>query len=274
MQRAAGDRDQVVPVPFSSLHARISTPDSSVACATGRMDQFDCVLVRSMPPGTLEQVIFRMNALAALSESGMPVVNSPRALEISIDKYLALTRLQQAGMVVPRTVVCQGYDQAMAAFEALGRDVVIKPLFGGEGRGLMRVSDQGMAHRALRCIEQMEGVFYLQETIEHEGHDLRIFSIGEKCHAIRRQNDEDWRTNVSQGGRSHPHPMSPHLEELAQRASRAVGTGIAALDLLPSKEGTLYALEINAVPGWRSLARALDVDVAGEVLAYLREQVG
>ena len=86
------------------------------------LDKFNCVLVRSMPPGTLEQVIFRMNALGNLARAGTFVLNAPSSLEIAIDKYLALTVLQRAGLTVPRTVVCQTYDQAMLAFCRLGGD--------------------------------------------------------------------------------------------------------------------------------------------------------
>src|SRR4051812_16033332 len=85
---------------------------------------FDAVIVRTMPPGSLEQVVFRMDLLHRLEARGVRVLNPARALEICIDKYLALCRLEAAGLPVPATVTCQTADDAMSAFEQLGGDVV------------------------------------------------------------------------------------------------------------------------------------------------------
>src|SRR5947208_1224253 len=71
------------------------------------LDDFDAVVVRTMPPGSLEQVVFRMDRLHALAARGFPVLNPPRALEVCVDKYLALVRLAAAGLRVPETIVCQ-----------------------------------------------------------------------------------------------------------------------------------------------------------------------
>src|SRR5205823_10360006 len=91
---------------------------------------------------------------------------------------------------------------ALSAFEALGGDVVVKPLFGSEGRGLLRVSDPELARRAFLTLERLGAVLYLQRYIRHPGHDLRAFVLGGRVlGAIRRVAREgDWRTNVAVGG--------------------------------------------------------------------------
>ena len=88
-----------------------------------------------MPPGSLEQVVFRMDALHRLAAAGVPVLNPPRAVEAAVDKYLTLALLAAAGLPVPSTWTGQSAAEALAAFEELGGDVVVKPLFGSEGRG-------------------------------------------------------------------------------------------------------------------------------------------
>src|SRR5690349_3139183 len=93
------------------------------------------VLVRMMPPGSLEQVVFRMDALHRLSALGVKVLNPPRAVEVAVDKYLALAQLDAAGLPVPPTWTGESAEAALTAFEELGGDVVVKPLFGSEGRG-------------------------------------------------------------------------------------------------------------------------------------------
>src|SRR6478672_5988464 len=109
------------------------------------VSDFDAVIVRTMPPGSLEQVVFRMDLLHALEARGIPILNPPRALEVCVDKYLALVRLQAVGLRVPETIVCQHADAALEAFDQLGHDVVVKPLFGSEGRGMVRVTDPELA---------------------------------------------------------------------------------------------------------------------------------
>ena len=94
-----------------------------------------------MPPGSLEQVVFRMDLLARLEAAGTWSFNPARAIEAAVDKYLTTARLAAAGLPVPRTGVCQTVEDALAGFDALGGDVVLKPLFGGEGRGIARLAD-------------------------------------------------------------------------------------------------------------------------------------
>src|SRR5439155_5366484 len=130
---------------------------------------------------------------------GQVVVNAPAALEASIDKYLASARLHAAGLPVPPTRVCQDAESALEAFNALGGDVVVKPLFGSEGRGMVRLTDAELAWRTFRTLERMQSVLYLQRFIAHPGWDLRAFILdGRVIAAMRRYSNGDWRTNVAQ----------------------------------------------------------------------------
>ena len=213
----------------------------------------DAVIVRTMPHGSLEQVVFRMDVLHWLQGRGVRVLNPPRALEVCVDKYLAGVRLERAGLPVPATLVCQDADSAMEAFGQLGGDVVVKPLFGAEGRGMVRISDPDLAWRCFRTLESLASVLYVQNFIPHPGWDLRVFVLnGRVLCAMRRYAKNTWRTNVAQGGR--PEAVSPSAEEerLALAACAAVGAVVAGVDLLPRPEGGYYVLEVNAVPGWRA----------------------
>src|SRR5208282_4013981 len=147
----------------------------------------DGVVVRTMPPGSLEQVVFRMDVLHRLQAGGVPVLNPPLALETCVDKYLASARLAAAGLPVPPTAVCQDADTALQAFADLGGDVIVKPLFGSEGRGMVRVSDPDLAWRTFRTLERLQLVLYLQRFIAHPGWDLRAFAIGGRVRASMRR---------------------------------------------------------------------------------------
>lgn len=267
---AAGQNHTVTQVAFSQIAAEIGgTQNSRIFSGEHELTEFDAVLVRTMPPGSLEQVVFRMDCLARLEAQGICVINPARAVEAAVDKYLTSAKLQSAGLLTPRTITCQTPDDAMAAFETLGGDVVVKPLFGSEGRGITRLNDAALALRAFKMLTQLGAVLYVQEFIEHEGCDLRLLVIGDEILAMKRRNPLDWRTNVSRGAKTEQLELTPELADLAHRAADSVGASLAGVDVLPSKDGRLYVLEVNAVPGWKALARTLEVDVAAKVLEFV-----
>jgi ribosomal protein S6--L-glutamate ligase len=260
-------------VPFPRVVGRVGDGPSRVEAGGIVLDHVDGVLVRMMPPGTLEQVVFRMDALHRLEALGVPVLNPPRAVEAAVDKYLALARLEAEGLAVPPSWVGETASGALSAFEALGGDVVIKPLFGSEGRGLVRASDRELARRAFQTLERLGAVLYVQRAVRHPGHDLRAFVLGDRVlGAIRRHAPPgDWRTNIAVGGRAEPVRLDPVAERLALRAARAVGATMAGVDLLHDLDrDRLVVLEVNAVPGWRALGEATGIDVAAEILEVLR----
>lgn len=272
LQRAAGNAHTVEPLPFTRIHASLEPDEAgnAVSSAEVPLADFDAMLVRTMPPGSLEQVVFRMDALQRMEAQGMPVFNSSRSIETAVDKYLTLARLRAAGFDIPRTHVSQTFEEAMEGFSKLGGDVVLKPLFGSEGRGISRIHDPAIAERTFKLLIQLGAIIYQQEFIEHEGHDLRLLVLGENVFGMKRSNPLDWRTNVSLGARAEPLEVTPRLAELAIRAANCVDAVMAGVDLLPARDGRLLALEVNAVPGWRALSRTLDVDIAAEILRLIR----
>ncbi len=269
LRRAGGTRATIEPLPFSALRSVVTAEGIDVLAGETSLRQFDAVLVRTMLPASLEQVVFRMDALAALAQGGTPVINPPKAIEGAVDKYLTTCRLQQAGLLTPQTYVCQRADEAMAAFASLGGDVVLKPIFGGEGRGITRLTDEALALRAFKLLEHLGAVFYLQEFIAHEGYDIRVLIVGDQVSSMRRRNPLDWRTNVARGGKAEVHDLLPHELQMALTASEAVGTLVAGVDLLPGRDGRLYAIEVNAVPGWQALSRATSLDISRQLLAWI-----
>ena len=277
LSRAAQTRGhQVQAVAFSEVRAEVGAKtrgdeeflEGRAGMATS-LDAFDAVLVRTMPPGSLEQVVFRMDVLGQWQAQGGLVLNSPRAIEIAVDKFLTTSLLARAGIPTPPTIVCQTVEQAMPAFDDLGGDVVLKPLFGGEGRGITRISDEALMLRAAKMLAELGAVMYVQTYVPHRGCDRRILLIGDKAFAMQRCNPNDWRTNVSRGAVAQPWSPDARQVELARAAAGAVQAEIAGVDLLPDESGNLWVLEVNAVPGWKALARVTQQDIATEVVAHL-----
>jgi ribosomal protein S6--L-glutamate ligase len=230
----------------------------------------DALVVRTMPPGSLEQVVFRMDVLARLEAAGMIVLNAPKAIECAVDKFLTTSRLAAVGLPVPETVVCEQAGAALEAFERLGGDVVVKPVFGAEGRGIVRVSDPDLAFRTFRTLERIQAVLYVQRYVDHGGSDIRVLVFdGDILGAIRRFNPHDFRVNISRSGTAEPHEPTERERELARLAAEAAGTRFCGVDLLYDRDGGCYVIEVNAIPGWQAFSRVTGIDVAAEVVRRL-----
>jgi RimK family alpha-L-glutamate ligase len=268
LERAAAERGhRATVVPYEELVASVG-PKPGLRSRNAELDEVDIVLARIIPSGSLEQIIFRVDALHRLEDRGIPVVNSPRTIERTVDKFWTSSLLEQCGIPTPETVVCESADEAFAAFRLMG-DVIVKPLFGSMGLGMVRVNDEEMAFRVFRTIELIKGVFYLQRVIDHEGADIRAFVLGGRVLAAIERRAPGWKTNLSRGGTARSIPLPESSAMLAVRAAAAVGADYAGVDLLPGADGNTYVLEVNGIPGWKGLQQATGLDVAGRLVEHL-----
>jgi RimK family alpha-L-glutamate ligase len=218
------------------------------------LDELDLLLVRGLPRGTLEQVIFRVDALHVLAAHGVRCVNSPRALERTVDKSWAGAVLAGAGLPTPPTIVCERYEAAMGAFERLGGDVVIKPLFGAMGGGIVRVEDRDVAHRVFRALELERTVYYVQRTIAPAGRrDLRVLVVGNEIAGTMERVTDSWRANIGRGARPRAVALSEAERTLALTAVAALEADVAGVDLLVAPDGEIAVVEVNGIPGWQAL---------------------
>jgi RimK family alpha-L-glutamate ligase len=227
------------------------------------LDGCDAVIVRGIPRGSLEQVIFRVDALHALVERGVTCVNGPRAIERTIDKFLASALLARAGVPTPRTIACERPEDALEAFEELGGDVIVKPLFGSMGAGMTRVDDADVAYRVFHSLALERPVYYLQEALPHGGRDLRAFVVGGRVLAAVERAGPGWRKNLARGAHARATELSAEQERLCLEAAQALGVDYAGVDLLSD-----HVLELNGIPGWRGLQEATGADVAAALVAH------
>jgi RimK family alpha-L-glutamate ligase len=258
---------EVLAIPATRLRS-IVDGDAHVLGPDGdALDALDLLIVRGLPRGSLEQVIFRMDALHVLAEQGVRCVNHPRAIERTIDKSWAGAALSLAGVPTPPTVVCERYEDAMEAFGELGGDVVVKPLFGAMGNGIVRVEDRDVAHRVFRALELERTVYYVQQTVAAAGRrDLRVLVItGEVAGAMERVTDS-WRANIARGARPRAVTLSEDERGLALAAAAALEVDVAGVDLLVALDGTGVVLEVNGIPGWQALQSVCEEDLTARVV--------
>ena len=260
LKRACGTDHDIFSFRFEDLAASIDPNGANFNLNA------DAVIVRTMPGGTLQQIVFRMDLLARLERAGTVVVNSAKSIEAAVDKYLSLAKLDAAGISVPRTFVSQTVDNALLHFAELNGDVVVKPIFGSMGFGIVRIQTNADAKTHFEKLEESGEVIYQQEFITHAGFDVRLFVVGEKVFGMKRSNPVGWITNISQGGVGESFEASKQQRELAIGAARAVGAHIAGVDLMFDSTGKPIILEVNAVPGWEEIAKVLQVDFARLIL--------
>ena len=254
--------------PVTRMAGRI---DGGIAVRGGEiaLDACDVVVVRGIPRGSLEQVVFRVDVLHALDAAGVRAVNGAVAIERTVDKFLASALLAAADVPTPRTVACERAEDALAAFADLGSDVIVKPLFGSMGFGMARVEDPDVAARVFRALEIERAVYYLQETVPHDGVDVRALVVGERVIAAIERVGTGWRANLARGARPRAIGLEDDRAALCVRAAAALGCDYAGVDLLRGADGRDQVLEVNGIPGWRGVDDATGVDVAAALVGHL-----
>jgi RimK family alpha-L-glutamate ligase len=261
---------------FAPVTRMVGRIESGVRVRSRELALEDCdiVLVRGIPRGSLEQVVYRVDVLHALAAAGVRAVNSAVAIERTVDKFLASTLLARAGLPTPRTVACERPADAMEAFDELDGDVIVKPLFGSMGFGMVRVDDRDVAQRVFRALELERAVYYLQETLPHAGRDVRALVVGDRVVAAIERTGEGWRTNLARGSRASAVRLDAGQEGLCVPAAAALGADYAGVDLLRATDGRDYVVEVNGIPGWQGVERATGVDVAAALTAHLETVTG
>lgn len=230
-------------------------------------------IVRGIAGGSLEQVTKRLGILHALRELGVPVYNDARAIERSVDKSMTSFLLHRAGIATPPAWALESEAQArrlVMTETAAGRCLVLKPLFGSQGKGLQRVGLVDGAPVALPDLASYGRLAYLQRFVLQPegpgcpGFDWRVLVVGGRARAAMKRVSRHWVRNVAQGGRCLPAVLTPAIAAVAEAASAALGMDYAGVDLVPdaSAPSGAQVLEVNGVAAWRGLQSVTDFDIA------------
>jgi len=256
-----------IPVMLIDPHDVVVRIGGDVTFRGQSLSELDVLMFRGFSYCSGEQVFFRMDLLHALERLGVFVVNPASSIENASDKYYTSFLLERAGLPTPKTVVTENFDEAMRAFREMG-DVVVKPLFGSQGKGIVRVSDEDTAYRVFKALTLNNFVIYIQEFIPHKGRDIRAFVIGGRVVASIYRVAEGWKTNISQGGKPVACKLTSELEELSVKAAEVVGCHYAGVDLVEGKEGVMV-LEVNSTPTWEGLEAATRIPIADVLVDYI-----
>jgi len=206
---------------------------------------------------------------------GVPVVNSSAVAERCGDKYITSQILAKNGIPTPRVFMAFDEESALSAIEAMGYPCVLKPVVGSWGRLLAKVDNRHMAESLIEHKSSLgvnHQVFYIQEYINKPGRDIRAFVIGEECICAIYRSSENWITNTARGGVATNCPVTDEIAELCQRAARAVGGGLLALDLFETENG-MTINEINHTMEFRNSITTTGVNIPEKMVDFVLRSV-
>ncbi len=198
------------------------------------------------------------------------------ALVRSRDKLRSLQILARAGLGLPKTVFTNYSKDVSPVIDSVGGPpCVIKLLEGTQGLGVVLAETRSAAQSVLEAFNGLQARVIVQEYIkEAKGADIRAFVIGGNVvGAMKRQAQEgEFRSNLHRGGTSEVVELSDEEENAVIRAARAMGLGVAGVDLLQSARGPLI-LEVNSSPGLEGIENATGKNMAGAVVKYIERNV-
>ena len=229
-------------------------------------DSLDAVLARSLTHSR------NLYALRLLEAQGVRCVNTSAVVATCGDKVMTSVALAEAGVPQPALRIAFTPESALAAIEAMGYPVVLKPAVGSWGRLLAKVNDRDAAEALLEHKTTLgsyqHGIFYIQEYVDKRGRDLRAFVVGDECVAAIYRTSPHWITNTARGGAASNCPVTPQLAELAVRAARAVGGGVVALDVFET-DGGLVVNEVNDTMEFKNSVAPTGVDIPARIVDHV-----
>jgi ribosomal protein S6--L-glutamate ligase len=205
---------------------------------------------------------------------GVYTPSSSIAISRSRDKLRTLQLLARAGVGIPKTVFTRNTGDFDDLIDQVGEvPVIIKLARGTHGNGVVLAETKKAAKSVLQAFYVMDDDgtnILLQEFVkESAGTDIRVFVVGGKVIAsMKRQSlDDDFRSNLHQGGEGTPVKLTDEERKTALKAAKAMGLSVCGVDLMPSARGPLV-LEVNSSPGF-GIERVTSRDVAGPIIDYV-----
>lgn len=199
-----------------------------------------------------------------------------QALVRSRDKLRSLQVLSRAGLGLPKTVFTN-YSRNVKEIIAQvgGAPVIIKLLEGTQGLGVVLAETDNAAESVIEAFNGLQARVIVQEFIkEAGGADIRAFVVdGHVVGAMKRQGKEgEFRSNLHRGGSASVVELTDEEENVAIKAAKAMGLGVAGVDMLQSSRGPLI-LEVNSSPGLEGIEAATGKDIAKTIIRYIERNV-
>lgn len=230
---------------------------------------FDVILPRI--PGAYMEIGYTL--LKFLKKLGCKLPIEPEALLYTHNKFLTLIMLAKASLPLPDTYLSLKRAPLEMILENVKYPVVLKILHGCQGKGVMFADSKQSAVSIMDTIEAFHQPVFVEEYIKNPGEDIRALVVGNEVIASmkRKAKKGERRANISIGGKGEVYELSEEEKEIALKAAKALGMGIAGVDLLKEKGKKPFVIEVNVYPGFKGLEGATGKNVAKEIINYMKE---
>ena len=212
-----------------------------------------------------------------LENNDVRLFNSKRAVELCDNKIMMSQALAKAGIRIPKTYIApktfEGLGYIDRSFlkkveKEIGYPMVIKEAYGSFGEQVYLANDEKTANEIIDKIGHKD--FLMQEFIAaSRGKDIRINVVGDKTVvSMLRENKNDFRSNISNGGSGSLFEPEESYIELAIAATKALGLDFAGVDVMFGEDGPIIC-EVNSNPQFASTLKATGVNLADYIRDYI-----
>jgi RimK family alpha-L-glutamate ligase len=218
---------------------------------------------------TTEQLLKRIDVLKEMTKAQMCLINDPSSMLLARDKLASLIELNKAGIPIPETTVIEDPKEILPLVERWG-EVVIKPLMGSLGLGIVKVGDPDIAFRIAKSVLSINQPVYVQRYVRKPNRDIRVITVGDRVlGSIYRINSTNWKTNIARGATSQLLVPPKELEEIAIKAAKSLRLDYAGLDIVEDENLGYAVLEVNAAPLWKGFMAATNINPAKYIVQHL-----
>lgn len=260
---------EVMTIKFPECYVEIEQDRPAVRYRGEDLKGFDAIIPRIMPGMTTY-------GTAIIRQFEMMGVYTPAksiAISRSRDKLRSIQLLSKAGVGIPKTIFSRETSDVDDLLNHLGVPVIIKLASGTQGNGVVLAETRKVARSVVQAFYVNDTSFLIQEFIaESAGTDIRAFVVGNKVVAsMERQSlDDDFRSNIHQGGSGKAIKLTDEEKKVALRAAKAMGLAVCGVDLMRSSRGPLV-LEVNSTPGLEGIEEVTGRNVAGKIIEYIEQ---
>ena len=210
---------------------------------------------------------------ACLEFLDVPVINSFEVANNCGNKMITSLLLKKHNVPTPKTYFTFSSEAALENLEKIGYPVVIKPVVGSWGRGVMPLKDRDTADAIIEVRELNDGpldrIYYLQEMVNRPPRDIRVIVIGDQVvAAMYRISSGSFKTNIAVGGEPVACEITKELEDVCMKAAKAVGGGILGVDVMEDKKRGLVVHEVNNTVEFKGLAKVVKKDIPKEMIDF------
>jgi [lysine-biosynthesis-protein LysW]--L-2-aminoadipate ligase len=203
----------------------------------------------------------------------VPVINSFEVANNCGNKMITSLLLKKHNVPTPKTYFSFSSDAALENLEKTGYPMVIKPVVGSWGRGVMPLKDRDTADAIIEVRELSDGpldrIYYLQEMVNRPPRDIRVIVVGDQVvAAMYRTSSGSFKTNIALGAEPVVCEITKELEDVCMRAAKAVGGGILGIDLMEDKKRGLVVHEVNNTVEFKGLAKVAKKDIPKEMIDF------